>query len=73
MASGVPPSRSIRSSSKAIVLVAGANSGDSQKRFYKQLIATADRRFSAHLQRLKAATKKGVCSAGDISRRDRAR
>jgi hypothetical protein len=43
---------------KAIVLVAGAKSGGSQKRFYKRLIATADRRFSAHLQRLKAATKK---------------
>jgi hypothetical protein len=29
------------------------------KRFDKQLIAMADRRFSAHLERLKAATKKG--------------
>jgi|SRR5438270_12178728 len=44
---------------KAIVLVAGDKSGGGQKRFYKQLIATADRRFSAHLERLKAATKKG--------------
>jgi hypothetical protein len=44
---------------KAILLVAGDKSGGSQKRFYKQLIATADRRFSAHLQRLKTATKKG--------------
>jgi hypothetical protein len=43
---------------KAILLVAGDKSGGSQKRFYKQLIATADRRFSAHLERLKAATKK---------------
>lgn len=43
---------------KAIVLVAGDKSGGSQKRFYKQFIARADRRFSAHLQRLKAATKK---------------
>jgi hypothetical protein len=34
---------------KAILLVAGDKSGGSQKRFYKQLIATADRRFSAHL------------------------
>jgi hypothetical protein len=44
---------------KAILLVAGDKSGGSQKRFYKQLIATADRRFSAHLEKLKAATKKG--------------
>jgi hypothetical protein len=44
---------------KAILLVAGDKSGGSQKRFYKQLIATADRRFSVHLERLKAATKKG--------------
>jgi len=44
---------------KAIVLVAGDKSGGGQKRFYKRLIATADRRFSAHLERLKAATKKG--------------
>jgi hypothetical protein len=44
---------------KAILLVAGDKSGGSQKRFYKQLIATADRRFSAHLERLKAVTKKG--------------
>jgi hypothetical protein len=39
---------------KAILLVAGDKSGGSQKRFYKQLIAKADRRFAAHLQRLKA-------------------
>ncbi|MDQ6701972.1 MAG: type II toxin-antitoxin system RelE/ParE family toxin [Pseudomonadota bacterium] len=44
---------------KAIVLVAGDKSGAGQKRFYKRLIATADRCFSAHLERLKAATKKG--------------
>lgn len=44
---------------KAVLLVAGNKSGESQKRFYKQLIATADRRFSAHLERLKAAIKKG--------------
>ena len=44
---------------KAVLLVAGDKSGGSQKRFYKQLIATADRRFSAHLEKLKAATKKG--------------
>lgn len=45
---------------KAILLVAGDKSGGSQRRFYKQLIATADRRFSAHLEKLKAATKKGT-------------
>jgi len=42
---------------RAILLVAGDKSGGSQKRFYQQLIAKADRRFSAHLQRLKAARK----------------
>lgn len=44
---------------KAILLVAGDKSGGSQKRFYKQLVAKADQRFSAHLQKLKAARKKG--------------
>lgn len=44
---------------KAIILVAGDKSGGSEKRFYKQLIAKADRRFTAHLERLKAVTKKG--------------
>jgi hypothetical protein len=34
---------------KAILLVAGDKSGVSQKRFYKQLIAKADRRYSVHL------------------------
>jgi hypothetical protein len=34
---------------KAVLLVAGDKSGVSQKRFYKQLIATADRRFQSHL------------------------
>ncbi len=42
---------------QAILLVAGDKSGGSQKRFYNQLIATADRRFSAHVDRLKAAKK----------------
>ncbi|MCB1866508.1 MAG: type II toxin-antitoxin system RelE/ParE family toxin [Chromatiales bacterium] len=37
----------------AILLVAGDKSGSSEKRFYKQLIAKADQRFSAHLTRLK--------------------
>jgi hypothetical protein len=42
---------------KAIVLVAGDKSGRSQKRFYKQLIAKADRRFSEHLENLKSVKK----------------
>jgi hypothetical protein len=40
---------------KAILLVAGDKSGGSQKRFYRQLIAKAARRFSAHLERPNAA------------------
>lgn len=39
----------------AIVLVAGDKSGGGEKRFYKRLIAKADRRYSAHSRRLKAA------------------
>ena len=42
---------------QAILLVAGDKSGGSQKRFYRQLIAKADRRFSAHLKSLKSAKK----------------
>jgi hypothetical protein len=37
---------------KAVILVAGDKSGVSQKRFYKKLIDTADRRFTNHLNRL---------------------
>ncbi len=37
---------------KAILLVAGDKSGESQKQFYKQLIAQADLRFNEHLSRL---------------------
>jgi len=40
---------------RAVVLVAGDKSGEgNEQRFYKALIATADRRFDAHLGRLKA-------------------
>ena len=39
-----------------ILLVAGDKSGASQDRFYKQLIARADKRFAAHLERLKKAS-----------------
>jgi hypothetical protein len=38
---------------EGILLVAGDKSGVSQGRFYKQLIAKADKRFAAHLERLK--------------------
>ena len=39
-------------SRQAILLVAGDKTGVNQKRFYKQLIAKADRRFNAHLRQL---------------------
>ena len=38
---------------EAILLVAGDKSGVSQRRFYRNLIRTADARFDAHLARLK--------------------
>ena len=38
---------------KAILLVAGDKAGVAQKRFYKALIARADRRFAAHVAMLK--------------------
>jgi hypothetical protein len=38
---------------KAILLVAGDKSGVSEKRFYRELVRQADRRFDAHLIRLK--------------------
>jgi hypothetical protein len=44
-------------SRKAIVLVAGDKSGGSQKRFYRRLIAKADRRFDAHLASLVSKKK----------------
>ena len=37
---------------KAILLVAGDKSGGNERRFYKKLIAKADKRFEAHLKRL---------------------
>ena len=42
---------------KAIMLVAGDKSGVSEKRFYRTLIAKADKRYRAHLERLTAAKK----------------
>ena len=43
---------------RAILLLAGDKSGVSERRFYKQLIAKADRRFDAHLARLKHKERK---------------
>jgi hypothetical protein len=37
---------------KAILLVAGDKSGGSANRFYRQLIAKADRRFGKHLKKM---------------------
>lgn len=42
---------------QAILLVAGDKSGVSQNRFYKRLVATADLRFSEHLQNRKSGKK----------------
>lgn len=42
---------------KAILLVVGDKSGGSEKRFYKQMIATADKRFDAHLEKIKPKVK----------------
>lgn len=39
---------------QAVLLVAGDKSGRGAKAFYRRLIATADKRFDAHLDRLKA-------------------
>jgi hypothetical protein len=38
---------------QAVILVAGDKSGGSEKRFYRSLIATADKRFDEHLARQK--------------------
>jgi hypothetical protein len=38
---------------KAILLCAGDKSGMDERRFYKGLIATADKRFDAHLTRMR--------------------
>ena len=42
----------------AILLVAGDKSGVSEKKFYKRLIAKADKRFDTHLSRLKKKERK---------------
>jgi hypothetical protein len=43
---------------RAILLVAAAKGGTNDKRFYRQLIRTADGRFEAHLERLRARTRR---------------
>ncbi|HTI01103.1 MAG TPA: type II toxin-antitoxin system RelE/ParE family toxin [Acidisoma sp.] len=43
---------------RAILLVAGDKSRGSQKRFYRQLIAKADSRFSAHVEGLNVGKRK---------------
>ena len=42
---------------QAILLVSGDKSGTNEKRFYKQLIAKADKRYSSHLAALKEVRK----------------
>jgi hypothetical protein len=42
---------------QAILLVAGDKSGGGEKRFYRQLIRTADKRFDDHLEALKKDKK----------------
>ena len=52
---------------RAIVLCGGSKAGSSQRRFYRQLIDTADRRFDLHLAALKQA------AAGQSSSKSRKR
>jgi len=42
----------------AVLLVGEDKGGADQKRFYKRLIATADRRFDEHITSLKPLAKK---------------
>ena len=44
---------------QAVLLVAGDKSGGSESKFYKRLLKAADERYSAHLETLRAAAKKG--------------
>lgn len=43
---------------RAILLVAGDKSGGSERKFYRQLIIKADRRFAAHLLSVKKKARK---------------
>ncbi|MGZ2488151.1 hypothetical protein ACVITL_006736 [Rhizobium pisi] len=42
---------------KAVILVAGDKSGTNEKKFYKKLINTADKRYKAHLKELEKKEK----------------
>jgi hypothetical protein len=44
---------------RAIILCGGDKSGGSEKRFYRQLIEKADRRFDERVARIKQQKKKG--------------
>jgi hypothetical protein len=44
---------------QAIILCGGDKSGGGQKRFYRQRIDKADRRFETHVARMKQQKKKG--------------
>jgi len=43
---------------RAILLVCGNKSGGSEKRFYRELIRNADKRFDDHLARIKKEMRK---------------
>jgi len=42
---------------RAVLLVAGDKSGGSEKRFYRQLVRTADQRFDEHLEHVRKERK----------------
>jgi hypothetical protein len=42
---------------RAVLLVAGDKSGGSEKRFYRQLVRTADKRFDEHLEHVRKEKK----------------
>ncbi|RWX79186.1 hypothetical protein EPK99_11520 [Neorhizobium lilium] len=42
---------------KAVILVAGDKSGTNEKKFYKKLINTADKRYKAHLKEFERKEK----------------
>lgn len=44
---------------RGILLVCGDKSGGGEKRFYRALIRTADRRFDTHLAKIKQQGRKG--------------
>lgn len=43
---------------RSVLLVAAAKGGTNEKRFYGQLIRTAERRFEAHVERLEARKRR---------------